>query len=286
MARTEEDFRWTVHLNLRKVKAKRTSLRNFRRLMAQNKRTLASAARKYLNHMQKQLSTGLNEMSGRKASAIVERLTDWDLMKVEGARIFKPALLNVLVAGGEAIVERRVIKQEERFDPLGIIAVKWAEEHAAELVTQITDRTMKAIRAYVSKGLNAGKSVKTIAQELRPLVGLTEDQLFAVAHYHEWLITNKPELTAARQKEMADTYARRLHRRRADLIAVTETRDALWEGVFQGFEQMGIDKVEGVSGSDACDWCLDNINGQVMTIEEARALDTHPDCGCCWVTAG
>ena len=285
MARTEEDFRWSVYLTLKKAQAERNILRNFRRLMAQNRRTLASAARKYLKLMQDELGKGLGRMRGRKASAIVDRLTDWNAMMAEGVRIFKPALFNVLSVGGNAVVNQQVLKQEERFDPIGVAAVSWAEEHSAKLVTQITDRTMKAIRAYVAKGLNMGKSIKAIARELRPLVGLTENQLFAVAHYHEHLIANYPEYTATRQKEMADVYARRLHRRRADLIAVTETRDALWEGVFQGFEQMGIDRVEGVSGSDACDWCLDNINGQVMTIEEARALDTHPDCGCCWVTA-
>lgn len=286
MARTEEDFRWDVYLTLRKAQAKRSSLANFHRLITQNKRTLASAAREYLKLMREELGKGLSGMRGRKASAMVERLTDWDAMTAEGVQMFKPALFNVLAIGGKAVVEQKVLKQEERFDPIGVAAVKWADEHAAKLVTQITDETMKAIRAYVSKGVNAGKPVSTIARELRPLVGLTEKQLFAVAHYHEWLIANKPELAVARQKEMADVYARRLHRRRADLIAVTETRDALWEGVFQGFEQMGIDKVEGVSGSDACDWCLENINGQVMMTEEARALDAHPDCECCFVTAG
>jgi len=181
MARTEEDFRWAVHLNLKKAQSRRGSLSNFRRLMTQNKRTLESAARKYLNLMQEELARGLGRMKGRKASAIVERLTDWDAMMTQGVQMFKPALFGVLTVGGRAIVDEKILKQEQRFDPIGVAAVSWADKHSAKLVTQITDRTMKAIQAYVSRGLNAGKSIKTIATELRPLVGLTEDQLFAVA---------------------------------------------------------------------------------------------------------
>jgi len=121
--------------------------------------------------------------------------------------------------------------------------------------------------------------------ELRPLVGLTSKDIMAVANYHEMLILERPEYTAARQREMAEVHARRLHRRRALLIAKTETKNALWEGVFEGYTQMGIERVEGASDPEACDWCKDNIDGKVYPIAEAQALDSHPGCECAWVMA-
>jgi len=50
---------------------------------------------------------------------------------------------------------------------------------------------------------------------------------------------------------------------------------------------MGIKSVEGVSGPGACDWCIDNIDGKVYTIREARgvAAEAHPSCQCAWVAA-
>jgi len=61
----------------------------------------------------------------------------------------------------------------------------------------------------------------------------------------------------------------------------------LWEGTFQGYGQMGIKRVEGVSGPGACDWCIDNIDGKIYTLGEARsvATDSHPSCSCAWVAA-
>jgi len=258
-----------IDICLEKLGRKPRTLKNFHRLMNQGQRKLLPRVKEWMAESIAEMRAGLPKMKGRTPAQKTKSIADWKHIREQGVIILKPVILELL----------------ERFDLIGVEAVKWASMYCAKLVTEITDKTMEGIRSYIAAGINAGKSGPAIARELRPLVGLTEKQIFAVANYHEKLILERPEYTAARQSEMAEVYARRLHRDRAMLIARTETREALWEGVFEGYEQMGIDKVEGVSDPDACDWCLDNINGQVMTTEEARAIDTHPGCECAWVMA-
>jgi len=278
------DLNKTIDVCLEKLRRKPRTLRNFHRLMRLGERKLLPRVKEWMAESIAEMQAGLPKMKGRTLAHKTKSIADWKHIREQGVIILKPVILELLGEGGKAVVERSIIKQE-RFDLIGVEAVKWASTYCARLVTEITDKTMKGIRAYIAKGINAGKSGPAIARELRPLVGLTEKQIFAVANYHEKLIVERPEYTVAQQSKMADVYARRLHRDRAALIARTETREALWEGVFEGYEQMGITHVEGVSDPDACDWCLDNINGQVMTVEEARALDTHPGCECAFVMA-
>lgn len=273
-----------IDIFLVKARRRERSLVNFQRMLRINERKLIPKVIEWMNWSKAEIATGLNKMRGRTPMARVKSIVDWEDIERQGIVWLKPAMLEILGEGRKAVVERRIIKQE-RFDPIGMEAVKWATEHSAKLVREVTKETMQAIRPYIVAGINEGKSIDKIARELRSLVGLTEKQMWAVAHYHEKIIIERPEYTAARQKAMADTYARRLHRKRALLIARTETKNALWEGVFQGYGQMGIARVEGVSDPEACEWCKDNIDGKVYSIEEARALDAHPGCECAWVAA-
>ncbi|NVM21420.1 MAG: hypothetical protein HWN68_06535 [Desulfobacterales bacterium] len=271
---------------LKRMGREKRTLATFRMLLTKNEGKIARRLDEWLDFMIREVQKGLGKIKGRSPKLITERLADWEDLKEQGERILKPGFLDVLAEGGKAVVERRILKQE-RFDPIGVAAVKWATKNSAALVREVADETMKAIRKYIITGIDKGKTIQAIAKELRPLVGLTERQMMAVANYHEWLIVNKPEYTVARIKGMSNVYARRMHRKRADLIARTETKDALWEGSFQGYDQMGIKKLEGVSSPDSCEWCLENIHGQVYPVDGARAVaaDSHPGCECTWVAA-
>lgn len=259
--------------------------RSFLRLMRLDERKLRPAVNEWLAYMVKELRSGLPKMRGKTANAKVKSIADWKAIEERGQEILKPVLFKILNDGGKSIVGASVLKQEQRFDPIGVAAVGWANKHSAELVVEITDETMKAIRAYIQTGVDAGKSVGTISRELRPLVGLTEKNIFAVANYEEWLIVNRPEYSAKRISEMADVYSRRLHRRRADLIARTETSSSLNEGIRQGYEQMGVKNLERVEDPQCCDICDEN-NGRIYTIGEASGvLPEHPACEGTFVAA-
>ena len=271
-----------ISVSLQKLGRKSKSARNTKRLRTINEQKFRPKVKEWMDLMIKEIQKGLPKLKSKNS-----KLADWKHIEEQGNLILKPAILEMLGEGGKAVVERRILKQD-RFDTIGVNAVKWAEKHAAVLVTEVTTETQKAIRAFIADGVSKGKSIPAISRELRPLVGLTTKQIIANANYEEWLIINRPEYSAKVIREMTDVKARRAHRYRAKLISQTETRRALNEGTFQGFNQMGIKKVEGVSSpSDSCDWCLATINSQVVSIDEARAIDAeaHPGCECAWVAA-
>ncbi|MBA7677340.1 hypothetical protein ES703_85597 [subsurface metagenome] len=156
-------------------------------------------------------------------------------------------------------------------------------------MTEVGTETRKAIRTYIADGVNAGKSIPKIAGELRPVVGLTDRYAGAVGKFTTELYTSPKyrALSNAQRVSKIERYAKKLHRVRTEMIARTETKNALWEGTFQGYGQMGITRVEGVSGPGACDWCIENIDGKIYTIKEARGVAeaSHPGCACAWVAA-
>lgn len=274
-----------IDVCLVKIGRKPRALRNYSRLIRQGERKLLPLIREWMDDSIKAMQAGLSNMKGKTAAQKTKSITDWDAINANGIVILKPTILELLGEGGKTVVERKIIKQE-RFDVIGLEAVKWATEHTATLVTEITDETMKAIRAYIAKGVDAGKSVQTIARELRPLVGLTEKQIIATANFHEMLILDRPEWTAARQRSSTEAYARRLHRKRATMIARTESASALSEGQRQGYNQMGVKQLERVEDpATEDDDCADN-NGRIYTIAEAQGvLPAHPNCEGTWVAA-
>lgn len=276
-----------IALDIYIEKARKRTLRNFRRLLRANEKKLIPIVREWMQGQNKEAVKGLSHVkryTKKNARTTARKLTDWDAIKADATILIKPHLLAILAEGGKAVVDRQVLKQEERFDPIGVSAVAWAKKHSAKLVTEVTDETIKGIAAYISDSVDKGRTVPEISMALREKVGLTTKQIMAVANYEEWLIVNRPEYSAKVIREMADVHARRLHRYRAAMIARTETANALKEGTLQGYEQFGIKNVTGVSDPECCDWCAENISGKTYSMAEAREIDasTHPQCECGW----
>jgi len=271
----------SISVSLKKLGRKPKAVRNMRRLITLNERKLRPKVDEWMKLMIKDIQRGLSKLKSKNS-----KLADWKEIEETGNLILKPVILSILGEGGKAVVDRKIMKQD-RFDEIGTSAVKWAEKHTAALVVEVTTETQKAIKAFIVEAVKKGQSIPAVARQLRPLVGLTTRQIMAVANYEEWLIVNRPEYTVKVIREMAEVKARRFHRYRTKLIARTETRRSLNEGIFQGYEQMGIKKMEGVSGASACDWCMENINGRVVSVDEARSIDgeAHPGCECAWVAA-
>ena len=214
------------------------------------------------------------------ALEITTKLTDWEWIQDNGRRILKPALLTVLGNGGdEAFIIGGI---EARFDILNPKSVAWAEKHCAKLVREVTEETRAGIRDVIARGVKEGKSVPRMAKEIRPLVGLTSRQSMAVANYDEWLIMNRPELSATEVSRRVDVYARRMHRRRAKMISHTESAFAVDEGTLQGYEQVGVKEVEILLAEGACDDCVELAQKRYKPSEAHGILPAHPVCRCCW----
>ncbi|MBA7548378.1 hypothetical protein ES705_40832 [subsurface metagenome] len=231
-----------------------------------------------------------SDSAERKASAplqkdialdITTKLTDWEWIEDNGNRILKPALLTVLGNGGdEAFIIGGI---EARFDILNPRSVAWAQKHCAKLVREVTKETRSGIKEIIRRGIKEGKAMPAIAKKIRPLVGLTERQMMAVANREEWLIMNRPELSAREVSRRTDVYARRMHRRRADMIARTESAFAVDEGTLQGYEQEEVKEVDILLGPNACDDCVELAGKNPYKIAEAHGvLPAHPQCECCF----
>jgi len=274
------EIRKAMSFALEKLGRKSKTSKEMRRLITLNERKLRPKVNEWMELMIKNIQRGLLKLKSKN----IKNLADWKAIKEQGILILKPTILAILGEGGKAVVERKVLKQD-RFDVIGEEAVKWSEGHTAELVTAVTKETQKAIKAFIVDGVKKGKSIPAISRELRPLVGLTEKQIFAVANYEEWLIVNRPEYSMKVIREMAEVRARRLHRFRSQLIARTETASSLSEGARQGYAQMGVKNLQFVAGSGSCDECND-LDGRVFTIAESEGvIPVHPGCRCCFVAA-
>jgi len=237
-------------------------------------------------YIEKRAKLGFNTFIRKdRALDIATKLTDWEWIQENGKEILKPAMLKIL---GDGANEAYLIAGiEGSFDVLNSKSVAWAEKHCAKMVKEITDETRKGIKLIIRDGIKKGKSVRQIAKEIRPLIGLNSRQMMAVVNYEEWLIVNRPELSQREIDRRVDVYARRMHRRRADMIARTESGNALIEGSLQGYEDAGVKKVEVIVTRDekTCPICMEH-DGEVHLISNRDKLPLyHPLCRCCVAAA-
>ena len=252
-----------------------------RRAMDKGAEYLRPKVNEWMGIMRRKILSDLTRKFAKDVALdITTELTDWEWIEDNGRRILKPALLTVLGNGAdEAFIIAGI---ELRFDLLNPRSVAWADKHCAKLVREVTDETRAGIRDVIRRGIKEGKSVPRMAKEIRPLVGLTSRQSMAVANYNEWLIMNRPELSAKEVSRRVDVYARRMHRRRADTISRTESAFAVDEGTLQGYEQAGVEEMEILLAEDACDDCVELARRRYKPSEAHGILPAHPDCKCCF----
>ena len=259
--------------------------RRLRRAMDRSAKYLRPKVNEWLDRMRTKIVRDLNRRFAKDlALDIATELTDWEWIKDDGKDILKPALLRILANGAE---ESFVVAGiEARFDVLNPRSVAWAERRCARLVKEVADETRDAIKVVIREGVKEGKAVPRIAKEIRPLVGLTERQMMATAHYEEWLIANRPELSRREVDRRVDVYARRKHRERADMISRTESAHAVDEGTLEGYEQEGVEEADILLGPNACDDCVALAGKNPYKMAEAHGvLPAHPQCECCWSPA-
>lgn len=184
-----------------------------------------------------------------------------------------------------------------RFDLTNPRAVEWARAKSSDLVREITEGTKRTIRSVVADGIENGVPVRTTARRLRSSIGLTERQWTSVSNFREKEIRAGVSLPNAERR--ADKFAQKVHRRRAELIARTETIDASVQGRFELWDQAGdrglIDQNETkrkwiVTPDDRLDSliCLP-MSGQLRGMQEpfltgdGRLImrpTAHPGCRC------
>jgi hypothetical protein len=154
------------------------------------------------------------------------------------------------------------------------LARAWGYEHAAALVTAVTDTTREAVRAIIIDGIGKGRSMDAVAGEVRQVVGLHPRWATAVVNYRRRLTAaGRP---AAQVERMTGTYSRKLLRARAMNIARWEVQDArnmgrwrTWkEGQAAGAFPAEQRKAWHAETPTACPRCVDLENEAPVGLDE------------------
>jgi SPP1 gp7 family putative phage head morphogenesis protein len=174
-------------------------------------------------------------------------------------------------------------------------AVRAAELRSAQLVREVTDETRRAIRSSIAKAISTGLPPREAARLIKPVIGLTERQAGAVLRQRALLA--KQGASSAHITKVSDRYAAQLLRRRAVLIARTETIRASTDGQLELWRQA---RAAGFLGPDTmkrwtvtpddrlCPQCS-GLNGKVVGLDELfpgsiQGPPAHPACRCAVVT--
>ena len=176
-------------------------------------------------------------------------------------------------------------------------AVAWAREHAALMVTNITDEMRNTIRITAEDALNGGFTYQQVAQRIRTNLPLTERDAKAVDSFRErqakrFMETMKDPAKAQEKADAkAQRYADKLQAQRARTIARTEIMNASNQGRYLGWEA-GVESgfvdnasvKEWIAEGDACEICLP-LDGTVVPWngewdEVGGMPPAHPNCRC------
>jgi len=127
-------------------------------------------------------------------------------------------------------------------------AIDWAEKHGAKLVTQMDEETKRRLANVISQGIENKRGVPGISRDLRQAFG-------DMAKY------------------------------RSDMIARTETANALSQSSLDAMNDMGVEGKEWVWGGSDCDICKKNEAKGVIRVDDVfpsghEAPPAHPNCTC------
>jgi len=246
-------------------------------LQLKHEKKIQTKIRQWLEFSKTEIIRGINKQMIRKdqADTIVMELTDWIVIENNGMTTIKPAILYAIAEAGQEGYKVGGIQLV--FDMLHPSTVELAQTITADLVREVTDETKAAIRLAIRDGANQGKSMQQIGKRIKPLVGLTQKQVIAVANHEERLLIDKPHFTRAQIDRNVARYENRLHRGRAKTISRTETARTVDEATLLAYAEAGVDAEWVTRGELACDICAAN-EGKIYTVSEARGLlPAHPN---------
>lgn len=195
----------------------------------------------------------------------------------------------------------KLIGEGVKFDLRSPEAEKWISDYAADQIKYIDATNRQAIRQIKLRAQQEGLSLGEQANEIKQNIGLLPQHVVAVENYEKSLLDSGMDSDIA--DSMADKYAAKLLRYRANMIGRTEGMDAVNNGRRMSNEDAvdrGIidpDEIQQewvVSGLDnMCEHCK-AMNGQQVPVgepfetDEGEEIDCpplHPHCTCGTVLA-
>lgn len=186
------------------------------------------------------------------------------------------------------------------FDIIDAYSVRWASEHAGELVTNITNDMKLTIRRTITEATMGDITWQQAAEQIGEYIPLTSRDAQAVSAYHDRMLAKYIERKGWREKEarkyarnLANAYAEKLTQSRARTIARTEIANAATQGQYIGW-QAGVESgmidnssvKEWIAEPTACEYCHEMDGKTVPWDQEFPILGgrlmppAHPNCRC------
>jgi hypothetical protein len=230
------------------------------------------AARRYRKVMEAEWTQGLQDIGDHVANRVMKVMRTAGLEKAEslGADIEDmlaaievgdfEGLMAILQADGEAFAEdtmNRALAQvgiadtDKLFDQVNELAVKFTQQHAADLVTEITESTRNMLRGTIEEGLAQNLGMNAMADAIQTAYAFSPERALLIAKT-EVAFANSHAALVSYQEAQAD----------------------------------GVDvKKEWLVGSEPCNRCLENQAAGPIPLDKAfpsgdLATPGHPRCEC------
>jgi len=140
-------------------------------------------------------------------------------------------------------------------------AINWAEKRGAWLVTEMDIETKQRLAGVISRGIESKRGIPGTAKDIR-----------------KW--------AEEFNKDVKRTFID-MSKHRSELIARTETSNALSQASLDRMQDMGIEGKEWITAGDAnvSEECLGNEADGIIPVNQAfsggvMAPPQHPDCRC------
>ena len=217
---------------------------------------LTPSQRRVMNHLRDAMNAVRDQViadEGKLLDAIMHRPLDQvvDMIPIDPwvdiQESIAAELEGDLIAGGHRYAQQvpamRKATVNFRFDEPSSNASRWARTQSGTLITNVTTSQRNTVRTFVSGSLNAGDPSRTVARNLRNVVGLTPQQAGWVQNFEDRLVSRYVgegmTLQAAQARAAGPTarYHARIHRYRTETIARTEILTASHEGRRQAWDQ-------------------------------------------------
>jgi hypothetical protein len=145
-------------------------------------RLLEASQRRAVEQALRQLGGALDQAALERAISSGEPVEPiLDALRVD--RTLQPAVRVLRRAFGEGTRIAATARLASAFGVANALAVAWARDQGARLVTRVTDSAREAIAETIAEGVQRGWSPYRTARQVRDLVGLTPRDARAVARF-------------------------------------------------------------------------------------------------------
>lgn len=211
-----------------------------------------------------------------KADLDADDILDWKIVESEGMAILNPLFLDIYTRGRKSGYETAGVTAA--FNILEPAAVKAASKISGDLVKGISQESRKAIKTFITNGIEQGLANPEIAKQLKTVVGLTSRQAQSIDKLRTKLVG-----AGLTQKEINSKLAQArtlAYNTRLNTIARTETARAQTMGYVDTLDEVGVHQFEFSCFPGCCPIC-DSKEGNIYGAKIARdIIPVHPNCRC------